>query len=82
MTRAEPGSSVLVSGGAGGLSEAAVRRLDAESLRIVIADRADPFPRRLGEPAGFADAAWFLLTNRYVNGEVMRLDGVQRTGPR
>jgi NAD(P)-dependent dehydrogenase (short-subunit alcohol dehydrogenase family) len=37
-----------------------------------------PFPKRLGEPDEFAAAAAFLLTNGYVNGEVMRLDGAQR----
>ncbi len=41
-----------------------------------------PFPKRLGAPAEFADAAVFLLTNGYVNGEVMRLDGAQRFTPR
>ena len=41
-----------------------------------------PFPKRLGEPAEFADAAAFLLANGYVNGEVLRLDGAQRFQPR
>ncbi|MCT7657136.1 SDR family oxidoreductase [Mycobacterium deserti] len=41
-----------------------------------------PFPKRLGTPDEFADAAVFLLSNGYVNGEVMRLDGAQRFGPR
>jgi NAD(P)-dependent dehydrogenase (short-subunit alcohol dehydrogenase family) len=41
-----------------------------------------PFPKRLGTPAEFADAATFLLTNGYVNGEVMRLDGAQRFSPK
>jgi NAD(P)-dependent dehydrogenase (short-subunit alcohol dehydrogenase family) len=41
-----------------------------------------PFPKRLGAPNEFADAAVFLLTNGYVNGEVMRLDGAQRFTPR
>ena len=41
-----------------------------------------PFPKRLGEPAEFGDAALFLATNHYVNGEVIRLDGAQRFGPR
>ena len=41
-----------------------------------------PFPKRLGTPAEFAHAAMFLLTNGYVNGEVMRLDGGQRFGPK
>ena len=41
-----------------------------------------PFPKRLGSPDEFADAATFLLTNGYVNGEVMRLDGAQRFAPK
>jgi NAD(P)-dependent dehydrogenase (short-subunit alcohol dehydrogenase family) len=41
-----------------------------------------PFPRRLGTPSEFADAALFLLTNGYINGEVLRLDGAQRFQPK
>lgn len=41
-----------------------------------------PFPKRLGSPDEYADAAMFLLTNGYVNGEVMRLDGAQRFAPK
>lgn len=41
-----------------------------------------PFPKRLGTPEEFADAAVFLLTNGYVNGAVVRLDGAQRFGPK
>jgi NAD(P)-dependent dehydrogenase (short-subunit alcohol dehydrogenase family) len=41
-----------------------------------------PFPKRLGNPDEFADAATFLLSNAYVNGEVLRLDGAQRFAPR
>ncbi|HXO45900.1 MAG TPA: SDR family oxidoreductase, partial [Mycobacterium sp.] len=41
-----------------------------------------PFPKRLGTPDEYADAATFLLTNGYVNGEVMRLDGAQRFTPK
>lgn len=41
-----------------------------------------PFPKRLGTPEEYADAATFLLGHRYVNGEVLRLDGAQRFGPR
>jgi len=41
-----------------------------------------PFPRRLGAPSEFADAVMFLLTNGYVNGEVLRLDGAQRFQPK
>lgn len=41
-----------------------------------------PFPKRLGSPAEYADAATFLLTNGYANGEVLRLDGAQRFAPK
>lgn len=41
-----------------------------------------PFPKRLGAPDEYADAAAFLLGNGYVNGEVMRLDGAQRFTPK
>lgn len=41
-----------------------------------------PFPKRLGSPDEYADAVTFLLTNGYVNGEVMRLDGAQRFSPK
>ncbi len=41
-----------------------------------------PFPKRLGKPQEFADLAVHLLTNGYLNGEVVRLDGAQRFSPR
>ncbi|WP_213575712.1 SDR family oxidoreductase [Rhodococcus sp. USK13] len=41
-----------------------------------------PFPKRLGKPEEFADLALTLLTNGYINGEVVRLDGAQRFAPR
>lgn len=41
-----------------------------------------PFPKRLGQPEEFADLATHLLTNGYLNGEVVRLDGGQRFAPR
>lgn len=37
-----------------------------------------PFPSRLGKPEEFAATVAFILTNRYVNGEVIRLDGAVR----
>lgn len=37
-----------------------------------------PFPSRLGQPEEFADTVAFLLHNRYLNGEVIRLDGAVR----
>lgn len=41
-----------------------------------------PYPARLGDPAEFADTARFLIENRYVNGEVIRLDGAVRLPPK
>lgn len=37
-----------------------------------------PFPSRLGAPEEFADAVCFMVTNRYVNAECLRLDGSAR----
>jgi len=41
-----------------------------------------PFPSRLGRPEEFADAVAFVLTNRYINGETIRLDGAVRLAPK
>lgn len=43
---------------------------------------AIPFPHRLGQPAEFADLVSHIIGNRYLNGEVIRLDGATRLGPR
>ena len=43
---------------------------------------AIPFPPRLGNPAEFADAVRFCLTNSYLNAEVIRLDGATRLPPK
>lgn len=40
------------------------------------------FPKRLGNPEEYASLAVFLIENGYVNGEVIRLDGGIRMGPR
>ncbi len=37
-----------------------------------------PFPARLGDPAEFADTVCFMATNKYLNGECIRLDGAVR----
>ncbi len=50
--------------------------LPEEAQKALAADI--PFPQRLGDPAEFADAVCFLATNRYVNGECLRLDGSAR----
>lgn len=41
-----------------------------------------PFPSRLGQPKEFADLVAYLLTNRYLNGETIRLDGAVRLAPK
>ena len=41
-----------------------------------------PFPSRLGRPEEFADLVAFILGNRYLNGETLRLDGAVRLAPK
>jgi NAD(P)-dependent dehydrogenase (short-subunit alcohol dehydrogenase family) len=41
-----------------------------------------PFPPRLGQPEEFAALARHIVENEMLNGEVIRLDGAIRMGPR
>ncbi|GAA4513844.1 3-hydroxyacyl-CoA dehydrogenase [Brevibacterium yomogidense] len=41
-----------------------------------------PFPSRLGNPSEYAELAGQIVTNRMLNGEVIRLDGAIRMAPR
>ncbi|TDK33013.1 SDR family oxidoreductase [Luteimonas terrae] len=41
-----------------------------------------PFPSRLGRPEEFADLVAYILGNRYLNGETIRLDGGVRLAPK
>jgi NAD(P)-dependent dehydrogenase (short-subunit alcohol dehydrogenase family) len=41
-----------------------------------------PYPRRLGAPDDYAYLVEHLVTNRYLNGEVIRLDGALRMPPK
>jgi NAD(P)-dependent dehydrogenase (short-subunit alcohol dehydrogenase family) len=41
-----------------------------------------PFPSRLGKPEEFADLVAYILGNRYLNGETIRLDGAVRLAPK
>jgi NAD(P)-dependent dehydrogenase (short-subunit alcohol dehydrogenase family) len=43
---------------------------------------AIPFPKMLGSPEQYADLALHIIENRYLNGEVIRLDGGIRMAPR
>ncbi len=55
------GAAAVVTGGAGGLGEAAVRRLAARGCHVVVADLAEEKGRRLAEELG--DAATFVPTD-------------------
>jgi NAD(P)-dependent dehydrogenase (short-subunit alcohol dehydrogenase family) len=54
--------------------------LPAEAMQQLAA--GIPFPSRLGEPAEFAALARHIIENRYLNGEVIRLDGSLRMPPK
>jgi NAD(P)-dependent dehydrogenase (short-subunit alcohol dehydrogenase family) len=41
-----------------------------------------PFPKLLGKPEQYADLALHIIENRYLNGEVIRIDGALRMAPR
>jgi NAD(P)-dependent dehydrogenase (short-subunit alcohol dehydrogenase family) len=41
-----------------------------------------PFPKRLGDPAEYAQLVLAMLENGYMNGEAVRLDGALRMGPK
>ncbi len=43
---------------------------------------AIPFPKMLGRPEQYADLVLHVIENRYLNGEVIRLDGAIRMAPR
>lgn len=41
-----------------------------------------PYPSRLGKPEEYADTVAFIVQNRYLNGETIRVDGAIRLAPR
>jgi NAD(P)-dependent dehydrogenase (short-subunit alcohol dehydrogenase family) len=43
---------------------------------------AVPFPKKLGQPPQYAALVRHMIENRYLNGEVVRLDGALRMAPR
>lgn len=43
---------------------------------------AVPFPRLLGQAAQYAELVHHIVENRYLNGEVIRIDGALRMAPR
>jgi NAD(P)-dependent dehydrogenase (short-subunit alcohol dehydrogenase family) len=54
----------------------------APSDLIDALERKVPFPRRFGRPEEFAELVEHLVTNRYINGHVVRLDGAIRFDPK
>ena len=52
-----------------------------EEVRASLAEQV-PFPSRLGRPAEYAQLVRHILENPMLNGEVIRLDGAIRMGPR
>jgi NAD(P)-dependent dehydrogenase (short-subunit alcohol dehydrogenase family) len=53
----------------------------SDDFRKVLADGI-PFPKRLGKPEEYANLALSIIAQDYLNGEVIRLDGALRMGPR
>ncbi len=43
---------------------------------------AVPFPKRMGQPAEYAKLVQSIVENSYLNGEVVRIDGAIRFGPK
>jgi NAD(P)-dependent dehydrogenase (short-subunit alcohol dehydrogenase family) len=57
-----------------------LRALPEEAQKSLAA--SVPFPKLLGRPEQFASLARHIIENRYLNGEVIRLDGALRMAPR
>jgi NAD(P)-dependent dehydrogenase (short-subunit alcohol dehydrogenase family) len=43
---------------------------------------AVPFPKRMGQPAEYAQLVQSIWENSYLNGEIIRIDGAIRFGPK
>jgi 3-hydroxyacyl-CoA dehydrogenase/3-hydroxy-2-methylbutyryl-CoA dehydrogenase len=54
--------------------------LPPENLKAL--NESVPFPRRLGIPEEFAVLVAHIITNSYINGETIRLDGALRMAPK
>jgi len=52
-----------------------------EAARVSLGQQV-PFPSRLGRPEEYAALAAHIIENRMLNGEVIRLDGAIRMGPK
>ena len=49
--------------------------LNAEQMKQFVSDLPIPFPVRMGEPREFGEMVAAICKIRYLNGEVIRLDG-------
>lgn len=64
-----------------GLVETPMLATISEEFRAGLAAGV-PFPKRLARPDEYAEAAMFLLSHAYINGETLRMDGALRMAPR
>jgi NAD(P)-dependent dehydrogenase (short-subunit alcohol dehydrogenase family) len=64
-----------------GIFDTPLLRTAPENVRAALAASV-PFPKRLGRPEEFAQLAESIITNPYLNGECIRLDGGIRMPPR
>jgi NAD(P)-dependent dehydrogenase (short-subunit alcohol dehydrogenase family) len=64
-----------------GIFETPILAALTDDARASIASQV-PYPARLGQPEEFAMLAEHMIRNGMLNGEVVRLDGALRLGPR
>ncbi|MBK7926147.1 MAG: 3-hydroxyacyl-CoA dehydrogenase [Bryobacterales bacterium] len=81
MARELTGLGIRVCAIAPGLFDTPLLQALPEKVRVELGATV-PHPARLGDPAEFASLVRHLVENRYMNGEVVRLDGALRMPPR
>ncbi len=64
-----------------GVFDTPMLRAGPEHVRRAL-ESSVPFPSRVGDPDEYARLVEFLLTNGYMNGECVRIDGALRMNPR
>ena len=64
-----------------GIFDTPLLQASPQHVRDVLAASV-PFPKRLGQPSEFAALVETIVTNGYLNGEAIRLDGAIRMAPR
>ena len=64
-----------------GIFDTPLMQAAPENVKVALAS-AVPFPKRFGAPEEFAHLAETMITNGYLNGESVRLDGGIRMAPR